>query len=88
MKKLIKIYEVYKDGVQQELHVSCEVKSKSRIDDVPYEDFKIELVYAGVRIDVSHLMGKAGLLIPLIDDTDWHEVYQEQVIEQTEMIDE
>lgn len=92
MKKLTKVYETYKNGVQQELHISCEVKSKKKIDDVSYEDFKIEQVFKteeGVyRMDVSRLFGKAGLLIPLIDDIDWEEIYEETVIEQTEMIDE
>lgn len=84
--KLQKTYEVFRDGVQQELRVSCEVKSKKRLPDLGYEDFEVHAIYAGVKIEVSHLFGKAGLLIPLIDGIDWEEVYDEQVV--TENVNE
>lgn len=89
MKKLTKIFECVKQGKQQELHVSCSVKSKKRIDELGYDDFEINLYINGNHIgEVSRLLDKAGAFNAIIDDIDWHEVYQEQVIEQTEIVDE
>lgn len=89
MAKLIKIFECVKQGKQQELHVSCNVKNKSRIDELGYDDFDITLVVNGSRIaDISCLLSKADAFQPIIDGIDWHQLYEEQVIEQTEIIDE
>lgn len=76
--KLFKTYERLTNGKLQVIELSCDVKKRSDIDELSYDDFFASLSIDGKFIaDISPVLSNTGLFTDMVDAVDWHEVYSE-----------
>ncbi len=76
--KLTKVFEKYRHNQLQVLELTCKINSQEDIDELSYDDFEAWLFINGKKIaDISYVLGAAGVFVELVDDVDWHKVYDE-----------
>lgn len=84
--ELKKVYEDYtKDHQLQVIEVVADVNSEEEAATLGYEDFQINLYINHKYIgDISHVLAKTDAMVALIDETDWLEMYCNQVADAAE----
>ena len=76
--KLTKSFERLRNKQNQVIELSCEVSTRNDIDDIPYDEFKADLFINGKFVgDISPVLDNADVLVKMIDDVDWFEIYDE-----------
>ena len=80
--KLTKTIEKYRHNQLQVIELSCKINDEQDIDELAYDDFEAYLFLNGKKIaDISYVLGAAGVFVTMVDDVDWHQVYDQQVYE-------
>jgi len=78
--KLTKVFEKYRHNQLQVIELTCNVNSQEDIHELSYDDFEAWLFLNGKKIaDISYVLGSAGVFADMVDDVDWHKVFDESM---------
>jgi hypothetical protein len=76
--KLTKLFEKYRHNQLQVIELVCNVNDEDDIPELSYDDFEAWLFINGKKIaDISYVLGASGVFVDLVDNVDWHKVYEE-----------
>ena len=80
--KLTKTFEKYRHNQLQVIELSCEISNETDIDQLAYDDFEAYLFINGKKIaDISYVLDAANVFTKMVDDADWHKVFESEVHE-------
>jgi len=80
--KLAKVFEKYRHNQLQIIELTCRVNVEEDIHELSYDDFEAWLYINGKKIaDISYVLGAAGVFTNMVDDVDWHKVFDSEVHE-------